>query len=143
MQEWLKRAASGRIEVRDPVCQALALKMPTTRAAPGVLESRACRLRYCSCWELVRCEKAVMTDEFVRGSRTLKRGVSVRIRVPAGMEAIEKQPRPSPGEGRTVYRELIAIVEVARPGLVSHTCGIKQAPLGAYAADGTAQSVAR
>lgn len=70
MQEWLKRAASGRIDVQDPVCQALALKMSTMRATPRVLESRACRVRYCSCWELVRHEKAVMTDEFVRGSRT-------------------------------------------------------------------------
>lgn len=28
-QEWLKREASGHIEVRDPVCQALALKIST------------------------------------------------------------------------------------------------------------------
>jgi hypothetical protein len=102
MQEWLKRAASRRMEVRDPVCQAFELKISTTRAEPREFESRACRVRYCSCWELVRCEKAVMTELLVRGSRTAKRGVSVRIRVPAGMRVVEKQPRPLPGDGRTV-----------------------------------------
>jgi hypothetical protein len=30
MQEWLKRAARGQIDVCDPVCQALELKMSIT-----------------------------------------------------------------------------------------------------------------
>jgi hypothetical protein len=101
MQEWLKRAARGRMEVRGPVCQAFELKMSTTRAEPRAVESRACRVRYCCCWGLVSCEKAVMTAELVRGSRTAKRGISARIRVPAGMRVVEKQPRPLPGDGRT------------------------------------------
>src|ERR1700760_832394 len=101
-QEWLKRAARTRIDVRDPVCQALELKMSTTRVDPMPSGLTACKARYCCCCKLVRREKAVVTAEFVRGSTTAKRGVSLRIRVPAGMSLVEKQPRPSPGDGRTV-----------------------------------------
>jgi len=43
-----------------------------------------------------------VTAAFVRGSRTLKRGVSERMRVPAGIGVVVKQPSPEPGEGRTV-----------------------------------------
>lgn len=34
MQEWLKRAQLGRMEVRPSVCQAFELKMSTTFASP-------------------------------------------------------------------------------------------------------------
>lgn len=33
MQEWLKRAARGQMDVRDPVCQALELNMSITFAS--------------------------------------------------------------------------------------------------------------
>jgi hypothetical protein len=33
MQEWLKRAASGQMDVRLPVCQAFELKMSITLAS--------------------------------------------------------------------------------------------------------------
>jgi hypothetical protein len=97
------------------VAQAFVLKMEMMRAAiesgsgPRAL---ACSVRYCACCGLVRCEKAVVTEAFVRGSRTRKRGFSERMSVPAGMQVVEKQPRPSPGEGWTVYRVLELIVEV-------------------------------
>lgn len=42
-----------------------------------------------------------MTAELLRGSRTANNGFSARIRVPAGMRVVEKQPSPSPGDGRT------------------------------------------
>jgi hypothetical protein len=87
------------------VAQAFVLKMEMMRAAtesnPGP-RALACRVRYCACCGLVRCEKAVVTEAFVRGSGTRKRGFSVSMSVPAGMQVVEKQPRPSPGEGWTV-----------------------------------------
>lgn len=43
-----------------------------------------------------------MTCVFERGSGMLKSGVSLRMRVPGGIEDMEKQPRPSPGEGSMV-----------------------------------------
>jgi hypothetical protein len=51
---------------------------------------------------LVRCEKAVVTAKFVRGSGTENNGVSLRRRVPAGIVEVAKHPRPSPGEERTI-----------------------------------------
>lgn len=101
-QEWLKRAARTRMDVREPVCQALELKMSTTRVESRLLGLTACKVRYCCCCKLVRCEKAAMTAELVRGSPTEKRGVSLRMRVPAGISLVEKHPRPSPGDGRTL-----------------------------------------
>jgi hypothetical protein len=36
-QEWLKRAARGQMDVREPVCQALELNMSITLAASSCL----------------------------------------------------------------------------------------------------------
>jgi hypothetical protein len=68
-------------------------------------------VRYCSCCGVVRCENAVVTAALVRGSWTLKSGVSLRIRVPARMMEVAKHPRPSPGDSRTVYRLFIVVVD--------------------------------
>jgi hypothetical protein len=108
-QEWLKRAADGQMEVREPVCHALELKMSITRAPFFLLGSRAWSFRYLSWSVVVSCVKAAMTAALVRGSRTAKSGVSARMRVPAGIEEVEKQPRPSPGEGRTVYSWVMSV----------------------------------
>src|ERR1700685_3796320 len=83
-QQWLKRAARKRIDVREPVCHALELKISTTRSEPMLLALTPCKPSYCCCCELGRCEKAAMTAALVRGSAIAKRGVSLRMRVPAG-----------------------------------------------------------
>jgi hypothetical protein len=68
MQEWLKRAASGHMDVLDAVCQALELKISMTLASLWDVGSCAYRERYCSCCEVVRFEYAVVTAALVRGS---------------------------------------------------------------------------
>jgi hypothetical protein len=41
----------------------------------------------------------------------VKSGISLRISVPAGISMVEKVPRPSPGDGRTVYMEVMINVD--------------------------------
>jgi hypothetical protein len=102
IQEWLNLAALSRIEVRDPVCHALELKISSTLAGPSESGLTAYSSKYCSCSEIESSENACTTAVLDRGSRTAKSGTSLRIRVPADIAVFEKHPSPSPGDGRTV-----------------------------------------